>query len=34
MLHHGEVKVAPSFSVLRERLVLWMWRHGWVSRPL
>jgi hypothetical protein len=31
---HGQMKVAPSFAVLRERLVLWLWRHGWVSRPL
>jgi hypothetical protein len=23
-----------SLSVLRERLALWMWKHGWVSLPL
>jgi len=23
-----------SLSVLRERLAVWMWKHGWVSRPL
>jgi len=24
-----------SFAMaLRERLLLWMWKHGWVSRPL
>ena len=23
-----------TVMVLRERLLLWMWKHGWVSRPL
>jgi hypothetical protein len=34
MLHHGEKRVRMSLSVLRERLAVWMWKHGWVSRPL
>jgi hypothetical protein len=34
MQHSGEKSVGLSFSVLRERLALWMWKHGWVSRPL
>ena len=34
MLHSGEQKVRPSLLVVRERFVLWLWRHGWVSRPL
>jgi hypothetical protein len=34
MPHYGEKKIRPSWSVVRERLVLWMWKHGWVSRPL
>jgi hypothetical protein len=34
MPYHGEKQVSLSLLVLRERLVLWMWKHGWVSRPL
>jgi hypothetical protein len=34
MLHHGEQKIGMSLSVIRERLALWMWKHGWVSLPL
>jgi hypothetical protein len=34
MLHRGEKRVGLTLSVLRERLALWMWKHGWVSLPL
>ena len=32
--HQSAKNLHPSLSVLRERLVLWMWKHGWASRPL
>jgi hypothetical protein len=25
---------SSTLTVLRERLVLWLWMHGWGSRPL
>lgn len=34
MQRYGAKKVRPTLSVLRERIALWLWRRGWLSRPL